>query len=191
MSYVRWFAPSAAETISLPRYRTSGDSTPPDQANFQRMTYGQNAAAIRSCSGCGLRRDDELLVQNDAHLAAEQFKENSDAFAIAEPSNRPRQSLEHAFAHAHFIAGRELRPAFELNVALLRFRGSSGPSMIAPSIAAGTRRCRPGARRRRSIELTRHRWIDGIESHEQVGWIERRGHDIGPARMTTAPEIAR
>src|SRR5579863_3849707 len=65
-----------------------------------------------------LRRDDELLVQNDAHLAAEQFEENSNAVAIADALEQAETIGENALAHAHFVAGGELRPPLELNETL-------------------------------------------------------------------------
>ena len=71
-----------------------------------------------------LRRDDEFLVQNDPHLAAEQFKKNSNALAITHTFEQTQATGEDAFAHAYSIAGRELRPASKLNKALIIFSAS-------------------------------------------------------------------
>src|SRR6202051_5387116 len=65
-----------------------------------------------------LRRDDKLLVQNDAHLAAEQFEKNGNTFAIAHAFEQAETIAEHAFADAHLVTGGELLPALELNEAL-------------------------------------------------------------------------
>ena len=124
----------------------------PDQRNISKRSVDH---------ADGLRRDDEFLVQDDAHLAAEQFEKNSNALAITHAFEQAEAIAEHAFAHANFVAGRKLRPAPKLNKALVVFaafqtiddcavdRGGTSPLQ--------TRRATP------TVEwIDRHRWIAGL-----------------------------
>src|SRR5580693_6590212 len=118
----REVSPDVLRKAGSPRYRTSGDSPSPNHrlTGAWFHTESRQPASDHALEH-DLRRDDEFLVQNDPHLAAEQFKKNSNALAITHTFEQTEAIGEHAFAHAYFIAGRKLRPAPKLNKTLVIF----------------------------------------------------------------------